>query len=1473
MHNSRSSKGVSGTEASASISQAFLAGRPDGLRSRRRGVARRAAVLQSLESRRLLAAVSWDGGAGTFAWTDPDNWSNNQLPTAADDVTIDIPAAITVTLASGAQSVNSLTSAEGLTISAGSLSVAAASSVAGAFSLSGSGSVGGAGDLTLQGASSWTGGSMTGTGTTIIGAAGTLALSSGTNVVLQRSLTNNGIVNWSGTGDVRMTDSTITNNGTINHQNSGTADYGNFGGTNQVINAGTINKPGNGTVRVFVPLTNNGTLDSTSGTLQIAGGLTNNGAISGSASTINFNSAATYGPSSTVNGAASASFIFSAGTHTLDPARYTASSTTAVQGTATVTLNTVPVTLSSTITGTLVANVPLTINNAAINATATFNQPVTLTGAPVLGGNVVFNSTTTTTFASLQITAGTTKFTQPTAMSVDTLTLGGTLDTPANLTINTAGTIGGGGLLGGGLVTIPAAVTVNVSASGFNDTVLAKNITNSGTFNMSGGGNLNFAGVTFTNDGTLNLTGSGADFVVASGTNALINNGTITRSGTTASIIRVPTTNNDAINITGGTLTFDSALTALTNNGTAAVSTGATLNVTTVVTNPGSVISGAGTVGFLAGGTSTLNPATFNTTGDLLFVGGTVTLNIPRTLPGNRVMAGVVTFNQPVTIAGTLTVNGGATTTFASSATITGDVSVSGRLNVDTPSPGVTIGNLSLSGVQGGSGLLVVTGNIANASANMQMDGAGTTRLAPGGTITNVNNTWNIGGGRTFQNQGTVTMGSNSPDIFMNGATFLNEGVFQSVNGTADDRIFDNGGTNLFINNGTILKNVGAANAALSINVPIQHNGLINVGPGILVFNGTGSVYNPGSITTGTGEIRFNAGTHTFQSPNTLTGLGTAGGFPVFNGGTATFNVDTTILNGRFGGSTIEGPGNLSLGNGTDVFGGTFSATGGGRLNVPAGQTAELTGNNPVFARPFDILGTFQMSSGGDLNVFNSVVTVEIGGTLHFNTGAGGSDVEYGPGATSGTLLNKGTVLRDSTGTASIGVRFDNRGLVDINGGTLAINGGFADGTYTRTTGIYDVQTGSLGLSTINTNGAEMIFRTGSSVSGLVNLQFNDGKLDLRDGVDLFFDPFAAQANTMYNRGQIELSPGSVMTVAAGNNLVFAGTGNATVRSEIAGPTDAEYGRLVVGGQLRLTSPDGGDSQFDPDLIGGYDPATGTRFNIVTANSIVDSFDDFFGATTPSGNILLAGKSATQYYAEVGTGTPPAPPQILSSAFQFETREAIVLTFNIDISAFVSRRDLVLTNLTTNTVINPDIGALTYDANTNTATYTLTNLLPTGNYRLSITADDIANAAGVPLTNPLTLDFHILPGDADRDRDVDFNDLVTLARNYNQTGRTYSQGNFDYSSDGLVGFSDLVILARNYGGNLSADFARAMGTVASAGGSTRTMGLPERSVLTTRGEVAAGSRSAFAAGSVIGAGRTIGSVGFGLDRRDESVVA
>ena len=74
------------------------------------------------------AAVSWTGNAGTLNWGDANNWSNDAVPTSADDVTINMSGVGTITVGAGNYAVGSLNdTTAGLSIaSGGSFSIAGA---------------------------------------------------------------------------------------------------------------------------------------------------------------------------------------------------------------------------------------------------------------------------------------------------------------------------------------------------------------------------------------------------------------------------------------------------------------------------------------------------------------------------------------------------------------------------------------------------------------------------------------------------------------------------------------------------------------------------------------------------------------------------------------------------------------------------------------------------------------------------------------------------------------------------------------------------------------------------------------------------------------------------------------------------------------------------------------------------------------------------------------------------------------------------------------------------------------------------------------------------------------------------------------------------------------------------------------------------------------------------------------------------
>src|SRR4051794_39085601 len=139
---------------------------------RRESHRRHHAAMETLEQRLLLAQVTWTGGGDARNWTDVNNWSGHAVPGPADDVTINLAGSPTIQIASGTQSVHSVSSSDPLTISGGSLSVAASSSLSGGLTMTG-------GSITATGS----GTSLSVTGTTTV-TTGSLFAQNGATVSL-----------------------------------------------------------------------------------------------------------------------------------------------------------------------------------------------------------------------------------------------------------------------------------------------------------------------------------------------------------------------------------------------------------------------------------------------------------------------------------------------------------------------------------------------------------------------------------------------------------------------------------------------------------------------------------------------------------------------------------------------------------------------------------------------------------------------------------------------------------------------------------------------------------------------------------------------------------------------------------------------------------------------------------------------------------------------------------------------------------------------------------------------------------------------------------------------------------------------------------------------------------------------------------------------------------------------------------------
>ncbi|HEY7087047.1 MAG TPA: rhamnogalacturonan lyase B N-terminal domain-containing protein [Tepidisphaeraceae bacterium] len=183
-----------------------------------------------------------------------------------------------------------------------------------------------------------------------------------------------------------------------------------------------------------------------------------------------------------------------------------------------------------------------------------------------------------------------------------------------------------------------------------------------------------------------------------------------------------------------------------------------------------------------------------------------------------------------------------------------------------------------------------------------------------------------------------------------------------------------------------------------------------------------------------------------------------------------------------------------------------------------------------------------------------------------------------------------------------------------------------------------------------------------------------------------------------------------------------------------------------------------------------------------------------FTAPPSSGPVTI---TATSGAVNGNTGvtvydTSPVP--ITGSSFDYQTRQAIVISFGRNVGASLTADDLVLQNL--NTLATIPSSALTFSYSSNTATFTANSILPDGYYRATLPTAAVQDAFGVHPATDTVVNFFVLGGDANHDGIVDQTDLGILSQNWGQTGATFGQGDFDYN--GIVNVDDLNILSAHW---------------------------------------------------------------------------
>jgi len=145
----------------------------------------------------VLATVTWDGGAGDFTWLSAANWSNDTVPTSADDAVIpDLVGTPTINIGTST-SVRSVASAEKISVTAGTWTVAQNSALNAGLDIAGSAVVRLSG--TLNGAVD-NGGTLDlfGNNVTIVGAMTGSGVITNTGVAVPATLTVDGTGSFGG---------------------------------------------------------------------------------------------------------------------------------------------------------------------------------------------------------------------------------------------------------------------------------------------------------------------------------------------------------------------------------------------------------------------------------------------------------------------------------------------------------------------------------------------------------------------------------------------------------------------------------------------------------------------------------------------------------------------------------------------------------------------------------------------------------------------------------------------------------------------------------------------------------------------------------------------------------------------------------------------------------------------------------------------------------------------------------------------------------------------------------------------------------------------------------------------------------------------------------------------------------------------------------------------------------------------------
>lgn len=452
------------------------------------------------------------------------------------------------------------------------------------------------------------------------------------------------------------------------------------------------------------------------------------------------------------------------------------------------------------------------------------------------------------------------------------------------------------------------------------------------------------------------------------------------------------------------------------------------------------------------------------------------------------------------------------------------------------------------------------------------------------------------------------------------GGTFNNEGVL--IAATSDFKIMENNYDEGAFNNSGLVDVQGGGLALMGNGT---HTGNFSVAAGTSLQFGIGNQGGTNTLSngpTGLGEFSVRGGTVTVNG-----GIGT----PVLSlsGGTLAINANSTVNTFDMGSGTLSGTGDLTVTDTATFSGGIITGIG---TTTVQGKTEMSHG--PVV---FDAGRTLRNSVSGILtwgssNYIDLDITSATGGGTFVNEGlfiaatTGNTEIRNTNGK--GSFDNQGTFRKTGVLTNTVLAPFTNTGIVDVQGGTLALAGGS-----TSHTGSFSVAAGSV----LEFDGGTHTLSSSPTGSGTVSLTSSGTILDIQ--------------NDYTNTGTVLLADGTRINVQStfNNQGVLSGTGiynpvqaAGLFNAGTIAPGDF-VGALTVEGDLTQTASGilsfdlGSLSSFDTlnvqgDLIldgilelnsfGNFNPNDGDSFTIITFDDGVQDSSDLSGAFS---GLLLTG--------------------------------------------------------------------------------------------------------------------------------------------------------------------------------------------------------------------------------------------------------